>query len=411
LVSTTKTADEQGDKPAGEKSEKPESEQAPAEGESKSAEKASGEAASQPAAPADGEAASGSDEKPAKKPAEAQFEPLEKVHDTIRDSIAGQKANTHISEIFDELSATMRRYADDMDRYSVGKAKNPALQPPKPFPFAELAKSKGVDAKELPLLTAAETAAEDIGKVRRIVADPRSRFGFRSEPFDEFAFSESLPTYKATTGEDNEGNTYLFWKTQEEAAFVPALDKIREKVVAAWKMIKARDFARKRANEYATQAQAARKPLKEVFASQGNLKVTETAPFSWLSIGTVPFDPAGMQPRISQVSGVDHPGPEFMETVFRLSPGDVGVALNHPEDTAYVVRLVEYERPLDELRKDFAVEPAMRYQLVARPDQRKIYLAWLHDLNTDAAVHWLRAADTAARSRVADDAPPDDIDY
>ena len=416
LVSTTTTADEKApaEKDTAEKdtAEKDTAEKDTAEAESKPAEKATSEAAAEPAPPAaGGEAASGSDEKPAKKPAEAQFEPLEKVHDSIRDSIAGQKANAHVSETFDELSATMRRYADDMDRYNVGKAANPALPAPKAFPFAELAKSKGVEAKELPLLTAAETAADDLGKVRRIVADPRSRFGFRSEALDEFAFSDSLPTYKATTGEDNEGNQYLFWKTQEEAAYVPPLDKIRDKVVAAWKMIKARDFARKRANEYAAQAQAAGKPLKDVFAAQGNLKVIETAPFSWLSIGNVPFDPAGMQPRISQVTGVDHPGPDFMETVFKLSPGEVGVALNHPEDTAFVVRLVEYERPIDDLRKDFAVEPAMRYLPVAGPDQRKIYLAWLHDLNTDAAVRWLRAADTAARRRVADDAPPDDVDY
>ena len=27
------------------------------------------------------------------------------------------------------------------------------------------------------------------------------------------------------TGQDNDGNGYLFWKTQEEPAFVPTLDQ------------------------------------------------------------------------------------------------------------------------------------------------------------------------------------------
>lgn len=342
---------------------------------------------------------------------EIKYEPLEKVHDSIRDSIAGQKASAKMNEIFDDLNAAMRRYADDMDRYTAGKSTNPALKPPQPFAFAELAKKYGVEAKELPLLTAAEVANEDIGKVRRIVADSRSRFGFRSEGLDEFAFADSLPTYKATRGEDNEGNGYLFWKTQEEASYVPALDKIHDKVVAAWKMIQAREPAMKRANEYALQARSAGKPLKEVFAAQSSLKVAETGPFSWLSIGNVPFDPSAMQPRISQVEGVTNPGDAFMETVFKLAPGEVGAALNHPQDTAYVVQVESYERPLDELRKDYAIEPPMRYLSVALPDQRKIFVAWLQDVNKEAGVHWLRTADTAARRQTGDEAPPDDVDF
>ena len=44
----------------------------------------------------------------------------------------------------------------------------------------------------------------------------------------------------------------------------------------------------KRADELAGQARAAKKPLAEVFAGQPDLKVTETAPFSWLTTGNVP---------------------------------------------------------------------------------------------------------------------------
>ena len=347
------------------------------------------------------------DDKPAAdKPEEPKYEPLEKVKDTIRDSIAGQKAAKQISEIFEELLADMKRYADELDVYSAQKGSNPGATQPKPFPFAELATAKGVEAKKLLLVTATEAAAEDIGHVSRTIPDRRMQFGFRIEPFAEFAFAENLLTYKTTMGEDNEGNAYLFWKTEEEAAYVPALDQIRDSVVRAWKMIEARDLARKRADELAIQARVAKKPLKDVFANQSTLKVTDTNSFSWMTVGNVPLDPMSSQPRISQVEGVENAGPAFMEAVFSLSAGEIGVALNHPQDKAYVIRLVEYERPLDELRKDFAAEPPMRYMSIAGNDQRKVYLAWLDDLKKDARVHWIRQAD-AARRRAQSDMPID----
>jgi hypothetical protein len=408
LVSATTAED---DKPA--ETSAPAGE-APATEDAKPETKAETPAPENPEKPADAPAAEGADKADgntdaaqpaadsADKSAEARYEPLEKVQDSIRDSIAGQKARQKISEIFEELSAEMRRYSDDLDVYNATKSSNSSAKPPKPFPFKELAEEKKVIAKETDLITAAEaTSGTDIGQVQRIIADRRSQFGFRSEPFAEFAFADTLLTYRPSEVDDNEGNVYLFWKTKEEAAYVPTLDQIRDRVIQAWKMIQAREPARKRAEEYAKQDRDAKKSLKEFFAKQENLKVTETGAFSWLTSGNVPFDPSNSQPRLSQVEGVEKPGPEFMEAVFRLAAGDVGVAMNQPQDIVYVVRLIEYEQPLDELRNEFASERQMRYMSVAQPDQQQMYVAWLDDLNKDAGVHWLRTADVAGTRRAA----------
>ncbi len=358
--------------------------------------------------PAAGEAPAATTEPPAdasaEKPAEEiKYEPLEKVQDTIRDTIAGEKANARMIEIFDELQAAMRRYADDRDLFAARPdAKTSVAQAPV-FPFEELAKSKNVEAKALDMVTSAEAGSSDIGQVQRTVR--RSQFDFRNEPFNEFAFAESLVKYKPEVGQDGEGNGFLFWKTDEKPAFVPPLDTIREKVVYAWKMIKARDLAQKRADELAGQARAAKKPLAEVFTGQPDLKVTETAPFSWLTTGNVPQDPFGSQPRISEVDGVEHPGEAFMKTVFGLSPGEIGVASNNPQDTYYVVRLVDYDRPTEELRNEFAIEPPTRYMAVADVDRREIYRSWLADLEREAKVRWLRPADSVSRRDEADDIP------
>jgi hypothetical protein len=360
------------------------------------------------------EAAKG-DEKPAE---EIKYEPLEKVADTIRDTIAAQKATARIIEIFDELQAAMRRYADERDLHSSRQeAKSAAAAPPQ-FRFEELAKAKNIEAKTLDLVTAAEAAKTDIGQVQRRVR--QSQFEFRSEPFSEFAFSDSLVTYKPEVGQDEgEGNGYLFWKTAAQKASVPPLDKIRDQVILAWKLFKgrppaqepARELARKRAKELADQARAAQKPLKEVFADQADLKVTETTPFTWLTMGSVPLDQFSVQPRMSEVDGVELPDEAFMEAVFKLSPGEIGVAMNQPQDTVYVVRLIEYEPSLDDMRTAFASESPMRYMSVADTDRRKIYRAWLDDLYKDAGVNWLRPPDSVSSRDLAEDGrSPDEAD-
>jgi hypothetical protein len=305
----------------------------------------------------------------------------------------------------------MDQYADELERYNARKGSSTSATAPAALPFAELAKSKGIEAKELPLVTAAEAATEDIGKLRKPVPDPRSRFGFRTEPFAQLAYSENLPTYKATTGEDNDGNGFLFWKTAEEATYVPKLDQIRERVVQAWKLIKARELARRRADEYAKRARTADKSLKEVFAAETNLKIVETGEFTWMTSGSVPNNPFAMQPpRTSEIEGLEYIGNAFMQAVFELSAGEVTVTTNEPQDTVYVVRLEEYKRPLDELQTEFAREIPMRYMSVATDDQRKIFFAWLGDLEKNAKVRWIRPADSGSR-RIAEDMPGDDSDF
>ncbi len=282
----------------------------------------------------------------------------------------------------------MRHYRDDYDIYSVEKGTRTGAKPPKPLNFAEMAEGKDVQAFELTSVTPAQVAAEDIGKAFQQI----QRQGGRTVPFVEFAFANSLPLYKPEIESDNENNYFLFWKTQEEPAYVPPLDQIRDKVVRAWKLIKARELARQRAEEYAQQARSLNKPLTELFGSQANLKVTATEPFSWLTLGNIPADPSA-QPRLSAVEGVEGAGTDFMESVFSQQAGGVGIALNEPEDTVYVVKVLEFQPPAEALRDQFASENPSRYMSAAADAQRAIYQAWLADLNREADVTWLRQAD------------------
>jgi len=327
---------------------------------------------------------------------EVRYDPLEKVKDTIRDTIAQQKAGDAIREQFEELSAAMKRYRDQVDIYDLEHGTNPSLKAPAPLNFAELAKGKDVEAKELTSQTALQISKEDIGKAYRVVRDGRTR-EFRTVPFVDFAFAESLTKLAADQVQDNDGNAYLFWKTGQEAAFVPPLDQIRDQVVLAWKMIKARELARKRAEEYVKQAQALRKPLKDLFGKQADLKVTDAGPFSWLTMGNVPADSGGM-PHLSPIDGVEAAGVKFMEAVFGLQTTEVGLAFNYPEDQVYVIRATEFEPSAEELREDFVRANPQRYMAASMPERQAIYQDWLKRLNTEANVHWVRPADARRNS-------------
>jgi hypothetical protein len=158
--------------------------------------------------------------------------------------------------------------------------------------------------------------------------------------------------------------------------------------------------ARKRGDELAAQARAANKPLKEVFADQSGLKVIETGSFTWMTTGNVPQDPSSGAPRISEIEGVERIGEGFMETVFGLQAGQVGVAANHPQDTVYVVRLAEYEQAVDQLRDEFARERPGLYMMAAGADQRQMYQSWISHLEKEANIHWVRNPDITSQSDV-----------
>jgi hypothetical protein len=60
--------------------------------------------------------------------------------------------------------------------------------------------------------------------------------------------------------------------------------------------------------------------------------------------------------RLSQPDGIDAPGPEFMTEVFKLNDGEVGAALNNDHTIAYVIRVVEHQPPMQELRTAYLAE-------------------------------------------------------
>ncbi|MBX3415308.1 MAG: hypothetical protein KF708_21670 [Pirellulales bacterium] len=316
-----------------------------------------------------------------------EFEPLWKVEKRIRQQLAFERIYKDIEADFAKLREKMTAFYDE--HYDEFQKFNVALrdhqEPPVPpkFDLAEAIKEfPGLSADETPLLSAVEMQVEtDIGKS---VVD--------RQPFGIVAF-QSLRPFFIRESQDFLGNRYLFWKTNEVKEFVPTFEQVREQVVREWKLREARKLALAHAEELAARAREAKKPLQEVFAGDAGLEVASTGPFSWLTHGSVPVGLTPNQPpRLSTVQGVSDAGQSFMRTVFHLAPGEVGVAMNQPEDVAYVVQLESTTPSETVLRETFMASNFNRYASSSQIDRQELSAAWSKQIKNDSGLDWERMA-------------------
>jgi len=320
-------------------------------------------------------------EKPAEEPKKSKYVPFEKVKKEIRDRLAQEQTNAKIEEVLGGLRDLMGRYHDEWTLYEAVKGTDSEKPAPAKLDFPALARKHGLTAHETGLLSALQAVQLDIGKS---VIDGAT-------PFISHAY-ETLPEYRPAISQDTEGNQYLFWKTKDVEARIPEFtdEGVRQKVARVWKMIHARSFAMREAERLAREARQANKPLEEVFRGRAGVAVIKTAPFSWMTYGAVPALLSRTPPKLSEVDGVDTPGPEFMRTVFKLTVGQVGVAMNQPQTAAYVIRLVNTEPATTVLWELFVADDYSKYVAVAFDDQRKVIQAWQDGLKARAGFRWER---------------------
>jgi hypothetical protein len=331
-------------------------------------------------------AATASDEKPAKP--EVKYEPFEKVEEEIRKALAGEKAVKMMDDAFAKLSTKMREYASLRGVYEANREEDPTLEAPEPLDLAALAPPEQMTAGQTGLISAQEAVdGTDIGSSFSFVLDRRSSLGFREVPFVQIGFGEHL--FKPDLTEDRDGNHYLSWKIKETPATVPALDEVRKEVIQAYKMIEARKRAVAAAEQLAKEAREAKKPLSEVLTGRDELEVVDTGPFTWMTMGSVAFDPSANQPRMSAVHGVEGVGPAVMEAVFNSTPDQIRVALNQPETIAYVLQVKSFEPPQEDLERQFIGEDFRKYARLSDGDQRDVYLNWIRTLDRQAGVEWV----------------------
>ncbi|MGA2032646.1 MAG: hypothetical protein ABSG68_10340 [Thermoguttaceae bacterium] len=270
--------------------------------------------------------------------------------------------------------ATLNQYHVKWTRYDAERIRNKTAKRPPPPDFAALAKQHALAFQQTGLLSAIELRRRDID----------SSYA-NSTRFEEYAY-QSLSKYRPEKSIDPAQNLYLFWKTDETKDLIPKFDDpgVREEVLNAWKLVRARKLAREAAKSLCEQVARTKKPLRQALA--GDAKVVTAEPFTWLTRGV--FESGYGEPRISEVKGIDQPGAEFMQTVFSLQPGAVGTAMNQPETIAYVIQLVKTTPAEKVLLAEFESDSFQRYASVALDDQRAMTRAWEKELRESAGLKW-----------------------
>lgn len=309
--------------------------------------------------------------------ADADVEPLEKVRDEIRRTLARQAADERIDAVFAAVSRDIDRYATDV---ALWQARRKASGAPEPTPpdIDVIAKKQRLEAGRSALVTAVEAERSGpIGTSGEMIVDPTSRFGFRRQRWLDTMFGQGGQMLRPAMSRDAAGNRYISWVTQNQPEYVPTFEQAKEKVERRWREVEARARARAKAAEFVGQATAGRLPLAEVVKGAG-LESRTVGPFTWLTQGAVPF---GAPPRLSEPDGIDKPGDEFMQAVFALEPGGVTTAFNEPQTVCYVVRLEAFEPPAEQLRERF---------VAGRKDQRRLAMVGRQQMSADFGT-WFEA--------------------
>ncbi len=320
----------------------------------------------------------------AEKPKPTEYLPLKDVQDEIRRQLARQRTREAIDKLFDGLKETLNAYNNEWTLYDASVQDNTAgtTQPPVRPDFVKLSAGTALEARKTGLITPYEAIELDLGKSQG-----------EQGTFLKTAFAQSLLKFRPLTSEDIEGNRYLFWKVGGAEEQIPKLSDsaIHQEVLHTWKMVQARSLAKAEATKLAEEARKANKPLKDVFAGRQGITVMESGPFSWLTYGSLPQMAWNRRPpMLSTVEGVDAPGPDFMRTVFRLAPGEVGVATNEPETVSYVVRAVKFTPSPDVLWTMFLEEHVGRYMAAAAQDAQETMASWLNHLRQSSGLEWKR---------------------
>lgn len=317
-----------------------------------------------------------------------EYRSLDEVREEIRRQLIQQRASQKIEELLQPLREKLNGYHTDSAVYEAAqqeRATSPNTEVP-PLPqrpdLAKLAEGLPLEVYSKPdLLTPYEVLDLPIGK---------SYVG--QTGFVSYIFGKNMLKFNPISPiVDVDGNRYLAWVTDQSPEAIPSFDSVRPQVVRAWKLMQAKSLAQKEADKLAEEAGKANKPLKEVFADRKGIVLSEAGPFSWLTYGSLsPMAWGSQSPRLSEVPGVEAPGNDFMQAVFRLPVGGVGVAMNQPKTTVYIVRPLEFEPLPEVVWGTFLAEDISRYLPAAEHDWIEINRDWFKGLEQSAGLEWKR---------------------
>jgi hypothetical protein len=281
---------------------------------------------------------------------DVEFEPLEKVRDEIRRTLATEKAVEELQRVMGEASAQLQaeynRYGSQVAAAEDAKKKAPE-PPAKLTDLKWLADESGLTYEKTAPLTIRELFDTAVGKA---VDAASQRMNVTQAAY------QTLELYEPMLAQELEGDWYLVMKIEDTPRRIPEFKEIREQVVQAWKRNEAAKLAEKKAQELAAEVTKSGAPFDQFFvAERGFEAIKPTAFFSWRSY-PVGRAGTGNPPVLSEVPELKNVGEDFMKKAFGLEGKEAVGLLNSDKSVAYVIRLDRKQYTDEELRRLFIEE-------------------------------------------------------
>ncbi len=118
-------------------------------------------------------------------------------------------------------------------------------------------------------------------------------------------------------------------------------------------------------------------------------KVQEIGPFTWLTQGAAGVNAA---PVLSSPQGLAMPGNVMFQKVFATAEGKSVAVFNEPKTICYVIGVLEFQPPENELRDRFEgiLGDQRRVSMVAQTAFAEVFMDWIAGLEKDFELTWNR---------------------
>jgi hypothetical protein len=317
------------------------------------------------------------------------YRPLEVVAEKIRRTLARQRARETIDRAFDEITSYLYDYREELSLWNLDKTK---AEKPTPPNMDGLANRYGLPWRRTPLLDEFEATAIDneIGAFRGFKRPFQWGSG-RLEvcSFVGMAYDDELPLYRPCRMTILSGDEILAWKVAETESYEPSLNEARDEIILAWKRGKARQFARAEASKVARRAHESDVSLEEQAAESHSVFRVEDCSYFRDSSTSGPL-------LLSEIDPIERPGRVFLDKLFAMARGQIGVLSNAPETIVYVVSVAREMPSADLLRDAFVAElcstspQGIRLPLELSTcvsfDRSEIARDWIADVESDLEV-------------------------
>ncbi|MDA7980366.1 MAG: hypothetical protein MPJ50_16530 [Pirellulales bacterium] len=337
-----------------------------------------------------------------------EFDPFWKVRKEILDKLANDRAVTRIEEAFAAVRAPLDAMNLELSNFRNRRSTEDDVPDPNTAPRRQDVETQVANLAQLHGLEFVTDTAEDMTQFEFAEIEELQGIsvmvGNGAQALFQTIFGGGTYPFDASEGSDADGNNFLVWKTKERKAFTPeGLSEVNEHVVEAWRLGKARELAKEKAEEIAAACKDG-KVLKE-FATDDN-KVNYLAPFTWVTQIYDPgmFDPQMIQQLFSQlgppyretaIDDLERVGSSFMEATFSLEEGETGVAPNEPETVFYVVEIERYDyqtglggKTVTDARRDFLLNDPSRLAYLYGADYEGLRETLFLFMNDEEDVKW-----------------------